>query len=72
MFRGRTKPSDRGRMRTVEHHDDPPADVRYVFPTFPITRKQEKDNYGIYKSCELCLAYVNAPASGDPDDKIVL
>ena len=35
----------------TEHND-----VRYVFSTFPIIRKQEKDNYGIYKSCELCLA----------------
>ena len=47
-------------------------DVRYVFSTFPIIEKQEKDNYGIYKSCELCLAYMNALASGKPDDEIVL
>ena len=47
-------------------------DVRYVFSTFPIIRKQEKNNYGIYKSCELCLAYMNALASGNPDDEIVL
>ena len=47
-------------------------DVRYVFSTFPIIERQEKDNYGIYKSCELCLAYMNALASGKPDDEIVL
>ncbi len=47
-------------------------DVRYVFSMFPIIEKQEKDNYGIYKSCELCLAYMNALTSGKPDEEIVL
>ncbi len=47
-------------------------DVRYIFSTFPIVESQETDTYGIYKSCELCLAYMNALESGDPDVEINL
>ena len=47
-------------------------DVRYVFSTFPIVESQETNTYGIYQSCELCLAYMNALASGDSDAKITL
>ena len=47
-------------------------DVRYVFSTFPIVKSQEINTYGIYKSCELCLAYINALGSGDPDAEISL
>ena len=47
-------------------------DVRYVFSTFPIIANQEADKYGTYKSCELCLAYMNALESGDSDAKVVL
>ena len=45
-------------------------DVRYVFSTFPIIESQETNTYGIYKSCELCLAYMNSLASGDSDAEI--
>lgn len=42
-------------------------DVRYIYSTFPIVERQEKDAYGgRYRSCELCLAYINALAAGDP------
>ncbi|MCC0049799.1 MAG: Eco57I restriction-modification methylase domain-containing protein [Rhodobiaceae bacterium] len=42
-------------------------DVRYIYSTFPIIERQEKDAYGgRYRSCELCLAYINALAAGDP------
>ena len=47
-------------------------DVRYVFSTFPIVEDQEIHTYGIYQSCELCLAYMNALASGDSDAEITL
>ncbi len=47
-------------------------DVRYVFSTFPIVEAQEIKTYSTYKSRELCLAYMNALESGDPDAKISL
>ena len=48
-------------------------DVRYVYSTFPIVERQEKAAYGgRYRSCELCLAYMNALAAGDPDAEIAL
>ena len=42
-------------------------DIRYIYSTFPIVRRQETAAYGTYRSCDLCLAYVNALASGQPD-----
>lgn len=43
-------------------------DIRHVYSTFPIVERQEQDIYdGRYRSCDLCLAYVNALAAGDPD-----
>ena len=47
-------------------------DVRYIFSTFPIVENQETNTYGTYQSRELCLAYMNALESGDPDVKISL
>lgn len=36
-------------------------DIRYIYSTFPIVEREEKAKYyGIYRSCELCLAYMNA------------
>ncbi|MCB1451396.1 MAG: hypothetical protein KDJ67_15025, partial [Nitratireductor sp.] len=46
-------------------------DVRYIFSTFPIIERQEKDAYGgRFRSCELCLAYMNALAASDPDAEV--
>ncbi len=42
-------------------------DVRYVYSTFPIVERQEREAYGGYRSRDLCLAYLNALAAGDPD-----
>ena len=47
-------------------------DVRYIFSTFPIVESQEVGTYGVYQSLELCLAYINALSSGDPDAEITL
>lgn len=47
-------------------------DVLYVFSTFPIIERREINTYGVYRSCELCLAYMNALASGDSDAEITL
>ena len=48
-------------------------DVRYIYSTFPIVERQEKDAYdGRYRSCELCLAYMNALTAGDPDAEVAL
>ena len=46
-------------------------DIRYIYSTFPIVEREEKAAYGDeYRSCELCLAYVNALAAGNPDADI--
>ncbi len=48
-------------------------DIRYIYSTFPIVERQEKAVYGgVYRSCELCLAWMNALATGDPDAEIYL
>lgn len=47
-------------------------DVRYVFSTFPIVERQEEDAFGKFRSRELCLAWMNALAAGNPDAEIRL
>ena len=48
-------------------------DIRYIYSTFPIVERKEKAIYGgVYRSCELCLAWMNALAAGDPDAEIYL
>ena len=48
-------------------------DIRYIYSTFPIVEREEKAAYGgKYRSCELCLAYMNALAAGNPDAEIEL
>ena len=47
-------------------------DVRYVYSTFPIVEREETAAYGSYRSCELCLAWMNALAAGDPEAEIDL
>ncbi len=45
-------------------------DVRYVYSTFPIVERQERASYGNYRSRNLCLAWINALAAGQPDAEI--
>ena len=48
-------------------------DIRYIYSTFPIVEREEKAAYGgVYRSCELCLTWMNALAAGDPDAEIYL
>ena len=48
-------------------------DIRYIYSTFPIVEREEKAAYGgVYRSCELCLAWVNALAAGESDVEIKL
>ena len=48
-------------------------DIRYIYSTFPIVERKEKASYGgVYRSCELCLAWMNALAAGEPDAEINL
>ena len=42
-------------------------DVRYIYSTFPIVERQETATYGRYRSRDLCLAWMNALAAGEPD-----
>ena len=48
-------------------------DIRYIYSTFPIVEREEKAVYGgVYRSCELCLAWMNALAAGNPDAEVRL
>jgi hypothetical protein len=47
-------------------------DVRYIYSTFPIVEREEMDAFNRYRSRDLCLAWMNALAAGDPDAKIDL
>ena len=47
-------------------------DVAYIFSTFPIVERKDIEANGIYRSRDLCLAYMNAFAAGDPDADIRL
>lgn len=48
-------------------------DIRYIYSTFPIMEREEKAAHnGVYRSCELCLAFMNALAAGNPDAKVML
>jgi hypothetical protein len=45
-------------------------EVRHVYSTFSVIKREEQEAYGAYRSRELCLAYMNALAAGDPDAEI--
>ena len=47
-------------------------DIRYIYSTFPIVERQEKNIYGRFYSRDLCLAWMNALAAGEPDADIHL
>ena len=48
-------------------------DIRYIYSTFPIVEREEKATYGgVYCSHELCLAYLNSLAAGNPDAEVQL
>lgn len=48
-------------------------DVKYIYSTFPIVEEKETVAYGgVYRSRELCLAYMNALAAGQPDADVAL
>ena len=47
-------------------------DIRHIYSTFPIVERQEIGTYGRYRSLDLCLAWMNALAAGDPDAEINL
>ena len=47
-------------------------DVRYVYSTFSIVEREEMAAFDRYRSRDLCLAYMNALAAGDPDAEIDL
>ena len=45
-------------------------DIRYVYSTFPIVKRQETAAYDCYRSRDLCLAWTNALAAGRPDANV--
>ncbi len=49
--------------RALESRDD----VRYIYSTFPIVEREEIARWGLYRSRDLCLAWINALIAGHPD-----
>jgi hypothetical protein len=47
-------------------------DVRYIYSTFPIVEREETTAHRRYLSQDLCLAWMNALAAGNPDADIHL
>ena len=47
-------------------------DISYIYSTFPIVEREEEKAWGHYRSRDLCLAWMNALAAGDPDAEIDL
>ena len=47
-------------------------DIRYIYSTFPIVRREEEKAWGRYRSRDLCLAWASALAAGEPDAEIDL
>ena len=47
-------------------------DIRYIYSTFPIVKRQETNTFGRFCSRDLCLAWINALAAGEPDADIHL
>ena len=45
-------------------------DIRHVYSTFSIVERQEQEAYGVYRSRDLCLAWMNALSAGEPDVEI--
>lgn len=45
-------------------------DIRYIYSTFPIVQREEEKAWGRYRSRDLCLAWMNALAAGNPDATI--
>jgi hypothetical protein len=45
-------------------------DIRYIYSTFPIVERQERDRWGTYRSRGLALAWINALMAGQPDTEV--
>ncbi|MBC6406615.1 MAG: restriction endonuclease [Rhodobacteraceae bacterium] len=45
-------------------------DIRHIYESFTVVKKNELAAYGSYRSLRLCLGYVNALGAGDPDAKV--
>jgi hypothetical protein len=46
--------------------------AEYIFSTFPIVEREDIETHGRYRARDLCLAYINALAAGDPDAAVAL
>ena len=45
-------------------------DVRYIYSSFPVVERGETRQFGRFRSCDACLAWMNALAAGNPDAEI--
>ncbi|EDP62397.1 putative type II DNA modification enzyme [alpha proteobacterium BAL199] len=46
--------------------------VNHIYSTFPIVEEQETALWGVHRSRDLCLAWMNALVAGNPDAEIAL
>ena len=47
-------------------------DAAYVLSTFPIVRREDEAQFGVYRTRDLILAYMHALAAGDTDTTVAL
>ena len=52
----------------VTDHDN----IHYIYSSFPIVEREERETWGRYRSRDICLAWVNALAAGDTEAQINL
>ncbi len=45
-------------------------DIRYIYSTFTIVDRQERERWGAYRSRELALAWINALMAGQPEAEV--
>lgn len=46
--------------------------IRYIYSTFPIVEREEREIWNCYRSRDICLAWMNALAAGDTEAQIDL
>ncbi len=44
--------------------------IRHIYSTFSIVEQEESKIWSCYRSCEICLAWLNAFAAGTPDAEV--
>ena len=53
---------------TTSHRED----AAYVLDTFPIVRRQDEAAFGLYRTKDMILAYMNALEDGETETLVVV